>query len=172
MTALTSDDEQEINEFNKSEHSRAFMTLVGKIPLLYDHYELNTLEDNQSRLLLLCILLAQEFVPGFHVKNLTYEAARGRKQAWGPIKYAELLGDVHSIQREKNCSDSEACLALTKSPRFKERWGKINKRTLENRLLMARMPEKNPLYTFCKANEEMSFLDSLSRHFGITENRR
>ena len=118
---------------------------ADKIPLLLEHYGIPEGPDLVSTYFLLCLSMAEDFVPGFRtVYPDEVQVGPVKKRTWS--KLTELLADVETVKREKNCGDKEAIRELTKSERFKKRWGTFNRRTLSNWLSDARNPEKNAFY--------------------------
>ncbi len=111
---------------------------LEKINPLCKHYDIDINQDFGTKSMLLVFELAEEFVPGFRIKDATTQRSKGRPKVWDWEKYCQLLADVELLKSEKTRSDSEACLILSSSPRFAMRWSQFNKRTLENRLVKAR----------------------------------
>lgn len=144
-TLLSSSPEHlaDIDKHNKAEFDRAFFESIAKIRDLEAHYGIEKEEDPTVRLLKLVLAMSKDLVPGFRTKNLAFEKDQGRTKSWNVIKYCELLADVEGLKRSKPRSDSEACNILTSTARYRDRWGNLNKRTLENRLIEARDEGKN-----------------------------
>jgi hypothetical protein len=161
---------------NANEMLRALTETLEKLPALFKHYGIEWVEGEPPPYVLLVLAMAREFVPGFRIKNLAIEKGRGRKQVWDFVKYSMLLADVQTLRKRGAASDSEACAQLVKLPRYASRWNAYSKRTLENRLLEARDPEKNIMIKIGGAIEAKGLLpnnafpDIFRDSFSITEN--
>jgi hypothetical protein len=130
---------------HRAAREKAEWEKVDKIPLLLEHYGIPEGQDLASRHLLLCLRMAEDFVPGFRtVFPDELQVGPVKRRTWS--KLTELLADVETVKREKNCSDKEAIRELTRSKRFKKRWGTFVPRTLSNWLSDARNPAKNAHY--------------------------
>jgi hypothetical protein len=173
-----SDEERaEISKHNGNEVLRSLTEQLHKLPLLEEALGL----DNKGgepvvRFTLLTLALAQRFVPGFKVKNLSLEKGKGRKKEWDAIKYCQLSADVQSLMNEKLRSESDACHVLATSERFKKRWGGYNEATLKNRLVFAKDEKKNVVMLLINRVHGSGKIDDevmkqiMVSSFGITEN--
>jgi hypothetical protein len=129
----------------------AFVAALNKLLLLRDHYKI---PEQQDWALLLSLALAQEFIPGFRIK---YPAiGSGRKRQWDALRYTQLLYDVESLKRERQCGDREACKILAQRSRAAgTRYDYLSKsktpidtltKSIEARLVEARLPKHNVLF--------------------------
>jgi hypothetical protein len=172
-------DIEEIDRHNNSEFFRALTEQLSKIDELRIFLGLKEKSgDPTVDFVMLTLWLARMFVPGFRIKDVTLELGRGRKKEWDVTKYCQLLGDYELLQQEKAMSDSAACLALTKSPRFKHRWSEYSSSTLKNKLIEARKEDKN---TFNKLRNLLMKSGNLSQkrlseflieHYSITKDHK
>lgn len=168
----------EVNKHNSDEWRRAATEQLNKLALLNKEFELPDSKDHLLNFAMLTLALAREFVPGFHVKDLSTERGKGRHKEWNVLKYSELIADVETLKNENRRSDSEACRILSKTKRFESRWGNYDKRTLENRLIMARDKRENVLMVL--ANNP-NLINKIGRErfkailidvFGLTKNAK
>lgn len=173
----SADARAEIDKHNRDEVLRSLTEQLQKLPELENALGLkNNADEPILRFTLLTLALAQQFVPGFKIKNLALEKGKGRKKAWDAIKYCQLLADVQTLMNEKPRSESEACHVLASSKRFNRRWSGYNEATLKNRLVFAKDEEKNVLMTLFNNVKGSGKIDDevmkqiIVSSFGITEN--
>lgn len=172
----SADERAVIDRHNGAELLKSLTEQLNKLSLLENALGLkNNAGEPLERFILLTLALAQQFVPGFKVKDLTLEKGKGRRKTWDAIKYCQLLADVQSLIDEKPRSESDACHVLASSKRFKKRWGGYNEATLKNRLVFAKDEKKNVLMTVINRIQDSGKIDNeamkqiMASSFGITE---
>jgi hypothetical protein len=112
-TLIGSLTDDEIELHNKREILRAVTEQLRKINELREWLGLDDRATSpEANWVILALKLAQHFVPGFRIKDLTTERSRGRKKEWNWEKYCQLLADVESLKKERTRTDSEACLGI------------------------------------------------------------
>jgi hypothetical protein len=181
VTILTDTPEHraEVEKHNFNEYARAWFEQFKKLEALQNAFGLvkKAGEDPLIQHIRLAMALASEFVPGFRVKDLSFEKGKGRAQEWDALKYCQLIADVGLVVGEKACSESEACRILSTSSRFASRWKKYGKRTLENRLVKAKREDDNVMITIFRHPEIESRLgrdrvmEIVKESFSITLNK-
>ena len=141
LMTLSPEQRAEGEEYNRQQILDGIRRQFEKLDILAAECGIDP--ESPNKFALLAYQLATEFVPGLRIRDSATRQGPGRKTEWGLTRYVQLVEDVETIKAEKKCSDSQACKILRS--RF-DRWKPYNKRTLENRLVMARDPQKNPLF--------------------------
>jgi hypothetical protein len=107
--------------------NKCFDEQLRKLPLLAQEHGIDTQSDswvgvldrNDIWILRLLLALAEKMVPGF---RLDFGSRRGRRK-WKEDAQAELLADIETVKRRKNCSDLQACRILVSTKRYEARYG-------------------------------------------------
>jgi hypothetical protein len=157
------------DEIARQEKERFLREFYDRIDLLFSHWNIDG-KDWRS----LAITLAIAHVPG--LRSEPSQKRTGPAQIWDYTGYTELLAAVERLKKERDCSDSEACGVIARSPRFaKARWNK-GKRRASHRSLLSRLSEaRNPKYNMMAKilydkddpEFELYMRESLLRHFVI-----
>ena len=112
------------NETNQFPLLFLFEERLKKIPLLYQHFNLNP--NNPADKNALILALAERHVEGFKPANPLKK--RGSPRRWGPLKLFDLYMAVNDLQKEKtHYKVTDACRYLIKHD---ERWK--SKRSRQN----------------------------------------
>lgn len=167
------------DEHNRQLHLGALIEQLEKIDLLRAWLGLGErANDPVTDWPVLALSLAQKFVPGFRIKDVSLGKNRGRRKEWNWEKYCNLMADVEFVQRERLRSDSEACLVLVTTVKFKDRWGSFKHKTLCNKLVKARQEQNNIVVMLGNRTKEsngfgdINLLDMLVEIFSITKKQK
>ena len=140
----------EAKKNNDEEFARVVELLATKLELLFDFFSIPRIGNLTDDYRALSLALAAQCFHGFQL--VPAGAPRPGRPAHDSMFLLGLLVDVEQKKRLmrgacSEVSDAKALAALTRDPRFRERWGRYTPRTLANLLSRAHDPALNTLYS-------------------------